>query len=86
MRTEEITKEAALFDHDNECYIHIQCCDGVNCALVTSGDPRTLLMATYNLICSMETDYALTFEDILKLLKRGRKYVLRQEKKSRQAA
>lgn len=86
MRTEEMEKEAALFDRKDECYIHIQRCSGGPFITITSGDPNIIFQAIVNLIFILEENYKISFDTTLKLLKRGRKRMLRHERAEKQAA
>lgn len=70
MRTEELQKEAALFDKEHECYIHIQKTADQPYACIIAGDPVTIIQGIYNQISYLETDLGVPFDSIMKSFKK----------------
>ena len=67
MKTEEIEKEARLFNKEDECYIHVQRCNDGPFTQLLAGDPKVLLQAVFNIISELETDYDVSFRKQMKI-------------------
>ena len=71
MRTEEMEKEASLFDRESEGFIHVQRSNDGPFAVLITGDPVVIEQGVYNIMLHMEREYHVPFDAQLKILKKA---------------
>ena len=73
MRTEAIEKEAALYQHEGECYIHIERTKDSPFTFIVAGDDKVIAQAVYNMISAVADSQKVSFPEALKMFKRAYK-------------
>lgn len=80
MRIQEIEKEAKQFDREDECYIHMERCNGGVYGLIVTGDLKVIVQGLFNIMITIEDEYGMPFKEQIKFLKKGRKMLGNNDK------